>query len=147
MRFLFGKVDYMRFLFGEQIGLKSVVAAVASAAVFLWGKWDGLMTILLVLIGIDYLTGVIASIVHKDLSSKVGYIGISRKVLILMMVSVSHQMDLLLGGSELIRNGAIFFYCANELLSITENVGRVGLPVPEVLKQAIQTLKSKEGDK
>lgn len=114
---------------------------------FLFGGWTALMTALLVLTLADYATGFVAGWVEGRLSSAVGFKGIAKKVLIFVMVAVAHFVDQSLGQNQMIRDAVIFFYTWNELLSIVENCAKAGLPVPDVLKKAIDILRNKGGDK
>lgn len=111
-----------------------------------FGRWDQLLWIFLFTIVLDYITGVLASI--KDgtgLRSEIGFWGLTRKVLMLVVIVLAHQMDVLLsGGTDVIKTGAIYFYMSNELISITENYGRLGLPMPAKLRRIIAVLKNKD---
>ncbi|MGX2959379.1 phage holin family protein [Peribacillus sp. JNUCC 23] len=98
---------------------------------------------LLVFVAIDYLSGLIASAVEGKLSSKIGFRGIAKKVMIFAIVAVAHLIDRVIGENDLVRDAAIYFYMANELLSIIENAGRTGLIVPEQVKGMVQVLKGK----
>ncbi|KQL17694.1 phage holin family protein [Cytobacillus solani] len=129
-----------------------VTALLAGAVQFLYGDWTILLTILLVLAILDFISGMAAGFVEGNLKSKVGMIGIARKVFIFVMVAVAHLIDLLLieSGLEtkaLVMTMVIVFYAVNEILSITENAGRIGLPVPEQIKSAIVVLKGKDDRK
>lgn len=105
-----------------------------------------LLQALLVVVIADYATGFLAGGVEGKLSSRVGWRGIGKKVLIFVMVAVGHVVDNVLGQPSTIRDAVGFFYLWNELLSILENVGRAGLPVPEPLRQAVEVLKGKGGN-
>jgi toxin secretion/phage lysis holin len=111
-----------------------LVAVLAGGVQFLYGDWSVLLSILPTLSGIDYGTGMVAGYIEGQLKSRIGLIGIARKVFIFVMVAVAHLIDLLLieSGLEtkaLIMMMVIVFYAVNEILSITENAGRIGLPV------------------
>jgi toxin secretion/phage lysis holin len=128
-----------------------LTALLAGLVQFIYGDWTILLSILLTLSCIDYSTGMVAGYIEGELKSRIGMIGIARKVFIFLMVAVAHLIDLLLieSGLEtkaLIMTMVIVFYAVNEILSITENAGRIGLPVPEQIKNAIVVLKGK-GDK
>lgn len=113
---------------------------------YLWGGWSALLGILLAFVVIDYITGFIAAGAEGKLSSEVGFKGITKKILIFVLVAVAHLLDEALGGdNDIFRDAVIFFYLANELLSIIENAGRAGLPIPETLKNAVEILKGKDG--
>lgn len=98
---------------------------------------------LVLFIVLDYVFAVLVAATHGKLSSKIGFKGIAKKVAILVLVAVAHQIDLILGDGSLIRDSVIFFYIANELLSILETVGKTSLPIPDVLRRAVDTLNSK----
>ncbi|MCZ0755209.1 phage holin family protein [Anoxybacillus sp. J5B_2022] len=108
----------------------------------MFGSMDLLVIILICFVVIDYVTGIIASAFEGKLSSEAGFRGIVRKLLIFVLVGVSHLLDLAIGWSNhFIRDATVFFYMMNEAISIVENVGRAGLPVPDFLKKAIELLK------
>lgn len=129
--------------------LKTIIAFGGAATSYLFGGWSLLLQILLAFVIIDYITGVIASSIEGKLSSQIGLKGIAKKVFIFVMVAVAHLVDTAIGDAHIFRDATIFFYLANEVISILENTGRVGLPVPEILQQAIEVLKgrSKKVDK
>ena len=125
------------------------------AAAALFGGWlgyflggtDGLLTALIALVGLDYLTGVLCAVAERKLSSAVGFRGICRKALIFMLVGVGHLLDTHVAGSgAAMRTAVICFYLSNEGISLLENVSRLGLPVPERLKEALRQLHGKDGE-
>lgn len=108
----------------------------------LFGDVDGILYTLLLFIVADYVTGLMAAVTENQLSSQVGFKGILKKVVLLVLVAVAHSIDmhvLKLGGA--IRNTVIFFYLSNEDLSILENAVRIGLPIPEKLRDLLKSLK------
>lgn len=108
------------------------------------GGVDGLMTALLILMVLDYVTGIMCAIVDKQLSSAVGFKGIFKKVLIIMLVGVAHIVDMhVVGTGEALRSAVICFYLSNEGVSVLENAGRLGLPIPEKLKAILAQLHDK----
>ena len=123
---------------------KAVIAVGGSIISFLFGGWSSLLTILLAFVVLDYVTGVLAAAKEGKLNSEVGLWGIARKVAIFAVIAVAHLVDSALGDAHLFRDAAIFFYLANELLSIIENTGRTGVPIPEKLKGAVEVLRGKE---
>ena len=127
--------------------IKIAVGLGGGLASFLFGGWSALLQTLVLFIALDYVVGVMVAGYHGKLNSKVGFKGIAKKVLILLLVAVAHRIDLLLGDGSLIRDSVIFFYLANELLSILESVGKTNLPIPNVLRKAVETLNSKGEDK
>lgn len=107
----------------------------------LFGELDGILYALLVFIIIDYLTGIFAAVVEKQLSSSIGFRGIFKKIAILFLVSIGHLVDTAIikqGGT--IRTMVIFFYLSNEGLSILENTIRIGLPIPEKLQAILKQI-------
>ncbi|MGX2958058.1 phage holin family protein [Peribacillus sp. JNUCC 23] len=129
----------------ERLDVFFKVAATLAGGVtgYLFGGWEALINTLLVFVAIDYLSGLIASAVEGKLSSKIGFRGIAKKVMIFAIVAVAHLIDRVIGENDLVRDAAIYFYMANELLSIIENAGRTGLIVPEQIKGMVQVLKGK----
>ena len=108
------------------------------------GSYDGLLYALVAFIVTDYITGVLCAMVEKRLSSSVGFRGICQKVFILALVGVANVLDVyMVGNGCVLRTAVIFFYCANEGISIVENAARIGLPVPEKLTDVMKQLKSK----
>lgn len=125
--------------------LKSIISGIIGIAGFLIGEFDGLYKALLMLIIADYITGVIVAIVKKQLSSEVGAKGIAKKILMLIVVAVANVLDVqIIGGGAGLRNITIIFYAANEVISLLENTGKLGLPYPPKLLDALEQLKNKE---
>lgn len=122
--------------------VKTIFAVGGGAVSYFYGGWSVLLGILLTLVAIDYVTGFLAAAFAGKLSSEVGLKGIAKKIFIFVLVAVAHLADQAIG-TEIIRDAAIFFYLANELLSIIENSGRIGLPVPPVIIRAVEILKGK----
>ena len=105
------------------------------------GGMDGLMIALLIFMGLDYITGVMCAIIDKKLSSAVGFKGICKKVLILMLVGLANIVDLhVIGNGSALRGAVIAFYLSNEGLSLLENAAYIGLPIPEKLKDVLTQL-------
>lgn len=133
------------FCFKELKQLENIIKVSAGIggglASFLFGGWSVLLQVLVVFIILDYIIGVLAAAHLGQLNSKIGFRGIAKKVTILLLVAVAHMIDTVIGDSHLIRDAVIFFYIANELLSIIENAGKTGLPIPDTLKKAVETLK------
>lgn len=106
-----------------------------------------MLSILLTFVVFDYVSGVYAAWKEQKLSSRIGIEGIARKVFIFAMIAIAHLVDTALGDNHLFRDATVSFYLANELLSIIENAGRAGFPVPEPIQRAVGVLKGKEGAK
>ena len=123
---------------------KAATAALGTAATYLWGGWDAVFTALVVLACMDYVTGWAAAWVHGRLSSDAGRLGIAKKIGMFVVVSVGHILDQLGGlGEPVLRTVAIWWYLANEALSIVENLGEVGVPIPGRLRQALAVLRDR----
>ncbi|MCG7377570.1 phage holin family protein [Paenibacillus sp. ACRSA] len=121
------------------------IALISSAGTYFFGGWSGVLGVLLVFVILDYLSGIAAAGATGKLESNIGMFGIARKVFIFAMVSVAHLVDGVLGDGHLFRDAVAFFYIANELLSIIENGGKLGAPIPPAIRQAIEVLKGKGG--
>jgi len=122
---------------------QTVIAILGSLAAYLWGGWSAMLGVLLAFVAIDYITGVLAAGHEGKLSSKVGFRGIGKKIAIFALVAVAHLIDAATGNANIVRDAAIFFYLANELLSIIENVGTIGVPIPEIFIKAVEIFKGK----
>lgn len=127
--------------------IQMITAIIAAVCGFLWGEADGLLYALIAFMTIDYITGVIVAVIQHVLSSEIGFKGIAKKVLILALVAVGHILDVhVLGGGAVCRSAVIGFYLANEGISILENAGELGLPLPKKLIAVLKQLKDKEDD-
>ena len=104
-----------------------------------FGEWNNQMEILLILMIIDYLTGLSAAFIQPNvyLDSKKGFKGIVKKIVILCLVVLAHQVDILIGQNALTKDVVLFFFIGNEGLSILENATNCGLPVPQKLKNTL----------
>lgn len=123
-----------------------VVAVAGSLITYLFGGWTALIQILVAFVVIDYVTGVLAAGVNGKLNSGIGMRGIAKKVFIFVIVACGHLVDGAVGTSNIVMDAVIYFYIANELISILENAGEIGLPVPDILQKSINTLKDKGED-
>lgn len=114
---------------------------------FFFGEWNQLLTLFLIALIIDYASGVAASLMEgRGLNSAIGFWGLARKAFMLLVITLAHHMDITFN-MNVIMNGAITFYLANELISMIENYGRMGLPLPPRLRQMIETLKQSDSSK
>ena len=115
--------------------VQAAIAAIGGYLGYFVGGVDGLMTALLIFMVLDYITGLMCAIADKQLSSAVGFKGICKKVLILMLVGVAHIVDLhVVGAGDALRSAVVCFYLSNESVSMLENAAHLGLPIPEKLK-------------
>ena len=122
--------------------LKLAVAVVGTFLTTFFGGWDTMLRVLVLFVAIDYVVGVTAAWFEKKLNSEIGARGIVKKILLFVIVALAVQVDLALG-QEIFRSLAIWFYLANEALSIIENAGRCGVPIPSFLKTALEQMKQK----
>lgn len=105
------------------------------------GCFDNLLATLIIFIVIDYITGVMKSILNKKLSSEVGFKGILKKIVIIFMVALSTNLDIILNNAK-IRYIVIIFYIVNEGISIIENAHDIGIPIPNKIKEVLENLKT-----
>jgi len=122
--------------------LKLAVAVVGTFLTTFFGGWDTMLRVLVLFVAIDYVVGVTAAWLEKKLNSEIGARGIMKKILLFVIVGVAYQLDVATG-QEIFRSLAIWFYLANEALSVIENAGRCGVPIPEFLKAALEQMKQK----
>ncbi|MDO4846481.1 MAG: phage holin family protein [Oscillospiraceae bacterium] len=109
------------------------------------GGLDGLMIALIIFMMLDYITGLMCAVADKKLSSTVGFKGICKKVLILMLVGVANMMDVhVMGTGSALRGAVIAFYLSNEGLSLLENAAHIGLPIPDRMKNVLAQLHDRE---
>jgi len=122
--------------------IKGVFALVGGSITAVLGGWDLALQVLVLFVVLDYITGLVAAWYEKRLDSRVGFQGIAKKILLFVPVAVGYWLDVLLG-QEILRSLAIWFYLANEGLSMLENLGRCGVPILAPLKDALEQLKNK----
>lgn len=124
-----------------------ITTTVLTTVLYFLGGWDMALKTLLIIIALDYLTGVCDAIANKEINSKIGAKGIIKKVGYLIIVAVSVQLDQIVGDTGAIRNLVIYFFVANEGISILENWGSMGLPLPEKVMEVLEQLKKENGGK
>lgn len=123
--------------------LKNILAAVCTLCGLLFGDRDGLMIALAALMVMDYVSGVLAAIAQKKLSSEIGAKGIAKKVFMLLIVAVANIVDInVIGEGHVLKTVTVIFYIANECISLIENGGRLGVPVPNKLLEVLEQLKT-----
>ena len=130
--------------------MQYVFAAMGGAVGAVLGGFDGFLYALIVFVAVDYATGVMVGILNKELSSRIGFRGIFKKVMIFCLVAVGHIIDTYgIGNGSVLRTAVIFFYLSNEGISILENAALIGLPIPKKLKEVLEQIKeddSNEGE-
>ena len=126
---------------------KNILAGVCTILSFLFGDIEGMMVALIALIVLDYISGVIAAAVEKRLSSEVGAKGIAKKIFMLLIVALANIVDTsVIGDGHVLKTVTVVFYICNECISLIENAGRIGVPVPKKLLDVLEQLRDK-GDK
>ncbi len=117
------------------------IAGGAVASIF--GKWDTVLAALIVIMALDYVTGVIKAVYTKTVSSEIGYKGILKKITVLVVVALANIMQVLTGGAVAIRETVLMFYIANEGISILENIASVSTKMPDSVKNILLQLRDK----
>lgn len=123
--------------------ISDVFSVIATTFIYLMGGIDVALQSLVIVIIIDYLTGIASAIYNKKLSSKTGFKGIIKKFCYLLVVALSVVIDNLLGQSGLIRSLVIYFFVANDGLSIIENMAEMNIKLPQKLIDALEQIKKK----
>ncbi len=127
---------------------KAICALIGGVLGWFLGGFDTLIYALIAFVSIDYITGVWLAILEKNVSSDIGFKGISKKVMIFVLVALGNIIDqLVIGSGSTLRCMLIMFYLSNEGISIIENAGKMGLPLPQKLKEALQKLGNSDADK
>ena len=127
-----------------QIAIDSIAGAIGALLGFLFGEITGLFLALLAFMALDYITGIIVAVINRMLSSKTGFKGLAKKLLILVFVALGHIIDTyILGGTPAAMSAVMLFYTANEGISIIENAAALGLPVPRKLREIMEQIKDK----
>lgn len=132
----------------------TIVGSIGSLASYLFGGFDKLLIALVVFMIVDFLSGLILAIVFKKssktengrVSSEAGIKGLAKKIFILFMVTIAEQIDLVIGTS-IVRDGAVIAFISMEGISILENASLAGLPVPRIIKNALEVLSKVEEKK
>ena len=125
----------------EKATITLVTAEVCTILYFLFGEFDIALQCLLLFIALDYISGLIKAYCTKTLSSKIGFKGILKKVGILAIVALSVSLDRLAGNTGAMRTLVIYYFVANEGLSVLENFAEAGIPIPNSIKKALKNIK------
>ena len=124
---------------------KNIMAGICTVLSFLFGDMEGLMVALIALIILYYISGVIAAAVEKRLSSEVGAKGIAKKIFMLLIVALANIVDInVIGDGHVLKTVTVVFYICNECISLIENAGRIGVPVPKKLLDVLEQLRDKD---
>lgn len=126
----------------------SIVAVIATFFTYIFGGWDAALSILIIFMVLDYLTGVIYAYTVKSLNSEVGFKGLIKKCMILVVLIIGVMLDRMLGnGAWVFRTLVCYFYIANEGVSLLENISNLGVPIPNKIRNALEQLnKDEEGE-
>ncbi|MDD4297611.1 MAG: phage holin family protein [Ruminiclostridium sp.] len=132
----------------KEFGFNTAIAGIGTAVGAWLGGWDAALNVLIVLVVLDYITGLLGAIKLKKVNSEVMYWGGIRKIIIFAVVALAVMFDQMLGNSEpIMRTLAIYFYAAREGVSVTENLGIIGVPLPPVIVKVLEQLQTKGGSK
>ena len=124
---------------------KNILAGICTLISFLFGDMEGMLIALIALIILDYISGVIAAAVEKRLSSEVGAKGIAKKIFMLLIVALANIVDInVIGDGHVLKTVTIVFYICNECISLIENAGRIGVPVPKKLLDVLEQLRDRD---
>lgn len=119
----------------------ALVAVVATFFTYVFGSWDLALQVLIVFMILDYGTGVLYAFLNNQLNSEVGFKGLVKKMMILVVLIIGVMVDRILGtGNWVFRTLVAYFYIANEGISLLENVGNIGIPIPNKLRNALEQL-------
>ena len=122
-------------------GIQIVFTMIGGWLGYFLGGCDGLLIALVMFVVMDYISGVMCAIADKTLSSEVGFKGICRKVLIFVLVGIANILDVqVIGTGSVLRTAMVLFYISNEGISLLENAGYLGLPIPEKIKTVLEQL-------
>ena len=125
--------------------IQAAITALGGWLGYFIGGMDGLMIALVIFMILDYVTGIMCAIIDHELSSAVGFRGIFKKMLIVILVGVANIVDInVIGTGSALRGAVICFYLSNEGLSLLENAAHIGLPIPEKLKEILAQLHNRE---
>jgi toxin secretion/phage lysis holin len=132
----------------KEFSFNALVAGIGAAVSAWLGGWDIALTLLVALMVLDYITGFLGAVKQERVNSNTMFWGGIRKGLILAVVVVAVLLDELVGNPEpILRTLVIYFYVAREGLSVTENLGKLGVPLPPMIVRVLEQLQTKGGSK
>ena len=124
--------------------IQTALVVIGAALGYFVGGLDGFMIVLIIFMVIDYITGVMCAIRDKSVSSRAGFVGICKKILILVMVGMANMLDVyVIQTGSMLRTAALFFYISNEGISILENMGNLGIRIPRKIRDVLEQLHDK----
>lgn len=122
----------------------SLLSTIGYLFIYLVGGWDVALQCLVIAIALDYISGLMKAYINKTLSSRIGMRGLIKKLGLLIIVMVGTLVDRATGNTGAVRTLVIYYFVANEGLSILENLGQAGIPIPQSVKKALKALKNQE---
>lgn len=122
----------------------SLLGTIGYLFIYLVGGWDVALQCLVIAIALDYISGLMKAYINKTLSSRIGMRGLIKKLGLLIIVMVGTLVDRATGNTGAVRTLVIYYFVANEGLSILENLGQAGIPIPQSVKKALKALKNQE---
>lgn len=126
---------------------QSITAFICALLGYMFGELDGFLKMLILFMIVDYITGIAAAVKNKNLSSKIGFLGLFKKFFMVLIVAMAHVLDInLFSDSAFLRSAVCGFYIANEGISILENASRFGIPFPQKLLDVLKQLNSDENN-
>lgn len=130
-----------------KITLNMILAGLGTVMSALIGEWNNIINILVILMITDYVTGLMKGLKNKEISSEIGHRGLLKKAAIFIVIVLAHQMDLATGGENPVFRGmTIYFYIANEGISIIENIGVLGVPLPSFIVRVLKKMKEEHNE-
>jgi toxin secretion/phage lysis holin len=130
---------------GLHTRISAALAAVVVGVTHVLGGWTPAMTTLVTIVVLDMVSGFSRAAIQQRLSSKESWAGIGKKVMMFVVICLAAQVDRLLDANNVIRNATVIFYCVSESLSVLENVVAAGMPVPDVIRDALAQLLERKG--
>lgn len=127
-----------------KINIDIIFSTLATFFIYFLGGWDMNIKVVIGVVVIDFITGILSAIKHKELNSKIGASGIINKIMYFLLISLGVLLDLVFNSDHVIRNVCCYFVIANEGISIIENMVKCGIPVPSIIKEKLEQLKNLE---
>lgn len=127
------------------IGIKALGGSILTGLIYILGGYDIALECLIFAMVLDYISGLSQAFYNKNVDSKIGFKGIVKKLGILILVCLSVLIDRLIGTNGIIRTFIVYYCVANEGISITENLGKMDILVPEIIKEKLNQLKESGG--
>lgn len=123
--------------------MASVLGSLVSLTI---GRFDDLLMCVIIFMAVDYISGILAAIAEKKLSSKTGFVGFIKKIFMIFIIMVANEIDVMVLHTSFLRECVLVFYIANESISIIENAGRMGVKIPRKLMDVIEELRNEESE-